>query len=240
MTVFPARPCWLMKSSSQATLRGSSPAEGSSSSQTSRRETQHGSQGHAFLLAAGKLVRGALAQFFDLQVAQRRFDQPFHFLLVHPKLERREGQFIPDGRHEQLHIAILENQADPAAELKVEGILQEGLFGQRFPESQHRPLAGKIKPIQNFEQGAFTGTVRTQDGQPFPRPDGQADVVQGRDLVVVVITESTHFKNRDCFHNSYPQISYFPNQMAAAAVMTTSVPANQSILRILKVSSVRG
>ena len=33
---------------------------------------------------------------------------------------------------------------------------------------------------------------------------------------------------------------YLPNQIATPAVSTTSMPASQSILRILKLSSVRG
>jgi len=31
---------------------------------------------------------------------------------------------------------------------------------------------------------------------PFTRPDRQADVVQGRDLVVVVVTDSVYIKDR--------------------------------------------
>ena len=70
----------------------------------------------------------------------------------------------------KLHVAVLEDQADPPAEFKIESIFQKGLFSQWAPECQNRTLAGKVQPIQDFEQRALPAAVRTQDGQPFPRP----------------------------------------------------------------------
>jgi len=99
-----------------------------------RRKPQHRSQGYAFLFAPESWCGARSRSFSICRSRSAASTSALHFLLVHPKLERSEGQFIPDGWHEQLHIAILENQADPAAEIEVEGILQEGLFSQWAPE----------------------------------------------------------------------------------------------------------
>lgn len=97
----------------------------------------------------------------------------FGFFGRESHIQRAEGCVFEDGGHEELVVAVLEDDADTAAE---DG---ERAFFDGCAVEQELPFHGEEDAAEVVEQGRFARTVAADEGDRFPRFDAEADVFQG-------------------------------------------------------------
>jgi|SRR5277367_742219 len=83
---------------------------------------QNRGEGDSFFLSAGEAMRGAMPEMSDLHKLQHRFDAPLDLIPRPFQLQRPEGDFIKNGRIEELHVGILKDQPNAPAEAVGESV----------------------------------------------------------------------------------------------------------------------
>ena len=112
-------------------LRGSSPAVGSSSSNTSGSSTRTDASATRFFSPPDKPMRRTTPQMTDLHQIQHRGDSLNDLLLRPAKLQRRKRHFIENRRVKKLNFRILKHQPHTPPEIESEFIPLERLRSER-------------------------------------------------------------------------------------------------------------
>ena len=76
--------------------------------------------GDALLLAARERVRRPVEELLDAQVLGHVAHAAADLVLRQAELQRPEGELVEDAGAEQLHVGVLEDEADPGAEVAAE------------------------------------------------------------------------------------------------------------------------
>jgi len=102
------------------------------------------------------------------------------------QLQGAEGYLIEDGGIEQLHVGILEHQANAATESQSEGVVEEMFFGDFVAAEPDGAGLAEDQSVQQAEQRGFAGSVGAQqcDAAAWRNVEGQ--VVDGGDAFVLV------------------------------------------------------
>ena len=95
---------------------------------------EHRGDGDALLLAAAKRVRRPVEQVLDAQLPRRLAHAALDLLAGEAELQRAEGQLVEGVGAEELHVGLLEDEADARAELPAVRRVLERLLGERRAE----------------------------------------------------------------------------------------------------------
>ncbi len=99
---------------------------------------------------------------------------------------RAEGDVLADGRHEELVVGVLEDDADLAADLGHVGA------ADREPGDGDGARASGEDAVQVQDEGGLAGAVRAEQGDPLAAPDGQVHPEEGLVAVGVGVGEAAH------------------------------------------------
>jgi len=95
-----------------------------------------------------------------------------HLVELEPHIQRPERDVVVDGRHEQLIVGVLEDQAHPLAHLT-------GRLGrQRDPIDCHRSSLRHEDAIHVEDECGFARPIRTEQRDPLSGGDRQVDSIQ--------------------------------------------------------------
>ena len=98
-----------------------------------------------------------------------------HFVLGQAELERPERELVLDARAEQLHVGVLEDEADPGAEVAAERRVLERLLRERSTEGEQLTRRREDEAVQHLEQRGLAGAVGADDGDVLTRFHREVD-----------------------------------------------------------------
>ena len=122
------------------------------------------------------MVRGPVDERFSPDLSEGAFDDGVEFGAGHTEVGRSEGDVLPDALHEQLVVGVLEDRADPAADLG------QVLLPHLQVTDPDRPGLQCQQPVQVQHEGGFAGTVRPEQCDPLTLSDRRGQPVE--DVVV--------------------------------------------------------
>ena len=134
---------------------------------------QRAGQGHALLLAAGKLV-DALVQMFAQ--AQQLHQLPHLTGGADPRLVLQAVRDVPIGVQVGEQGIILEHDVEAAP--------LHGRAAHVLPVKKDLAAVQFRQPQDDVQQRSLSAAGRPQDGDDFPFPDVQADAVQNGNSVI--------------------------------------------------------
>ena len=161
--------------------------------------TQGAHDGHALLLAAGKLAGVAVFLGQQTHAVQQGFGFLLH-LVLRALLHLGGGQqdVIQHGQVREQLVA-LEHHADALAQL---GQVLAAV-GDRFIAQPDAAALGGFQTIQTAQQGALAAAGRADHHDDLAGLDGKADVVQHRGLTIS-LDQMFNSQNRFCHVRSLP------------------------------------
>jgi len=141
-------------------------------------ENQHTGQSDALLLAAGKTVGYAVPEMGDAQAVENPGDALADVGLRPAELQWAKGHLVEYGGVEELHVGILEHEADFTAKATGESVFGEARFSQLAPAKSDAAGLRKTQAVQKAQKRGLAGAVRAKQGDPASPRNGKAEIVQ--------------------------------------------------------------
>jgi hypothetical protein len=104
-----------------------------------------------------------------------------------------ERDVLADGRHEELVVGVLEDDADPAPDLP-QALLVLGV--DELAAHVHRAETAVQDPVEVQDEGRLARPVGAEQRHALALADGDVHAVQGLGAVGVGVREAAHFKGR--------------------------------------------
>ncbi len=160
---------------------------------------EDGRDGHPAALSEGEVVWRAVLELRHADPLQG----PLHALLqlrpLQPGRRGPERHVLPDGRHEELVVRVLEDDADPAPDLGHVPLVH----GQ--PGDPHRAGAAGQDAVEVQHEGRLAGAVRPEQRDPLAARDREVDTEEGLVPVGVGEGQSGHVERRvHISHSDHP------------------------------------
>ena len=131
----------------------------------------HGDDGgdrDALLLAAGQGVGRPVQQLVDAQVGGDVGDEALDLVPGEAELQGAEGELVAHVGAEELHVGVLEDEADAGAEVAAERRVLERLLGERSAEGLDVAGAREDQSVEHLEQRRLARPVRADDATCWP------------------------------------------------------------------------
>ncbi|CAM5295258.1 hypothetical protein SHIRM173S_02535 [Streptomyces hirsutus] len=141
-------------------------------------------------------MRGPVLEPGHADQGQRPVDPLLQLLAPEPGRRRTERHVLPHGRHEELVVRVLEDDADPAPDLG-HVPLADGQSG----DGDGAGAAGQ-DAVEVQHQGRLAGAVRAEQRDPLAARDREADAEQG--LVAVRVGEGEAGDLQRSCHSTHP------------------------------------
>ena len=94
------------------------------------------------------------------------------------QLQRAEGELVAHVGAEELHVGVLEDEADAGAEVAAERRVLERLLGERRAEGDDLAGAGEDEAVEHLEQRRLARAVGADDGDVLAGRDGEVEAGQ--------------------------------------------------------------
>lgn len=170
---------------------------------------QHGGERHPPALADAQVVRRPGGGVGHADRGEALLDPGLELGAGEPEVRRAEGDVPADRGHEELVVGVLEDDADPSADL-AEVVVVDG-------QAVHDDAAGvgTQDPVEVQHEGGLARAVRPEDGEPLARSHPQVQAVQRPVAVRVGERHPSHLDGgRRAHHRSE----------ATGRVTTTALP----------------
>ena len=110
-------------------------------------------------------------------------------VLGQAELQRPEGQLVEDAGTEQLHVGVLEDEADARAEVAAERRVLERLLRERRAEGEDLSLRREDEAVEHLEQRGLAGAVGADDGDVLPGLDREVDPGERRSAGAIRVAD---------------------------------------------------
>ncbi len=152
---------------------------------------------------------------------ERLTDAGVEFRSAQAEVRGPESHVVADGRHEQLVVGVLEDDAHPAADL-----------GQGVPADRHTGDLDRATPgadvapedsVEVQHEGRLAGTVGPEQGHPFAAVDVQIDPGQCACAIGIGEGEAADVEHRSRHRPTTPHRAAIAATAGSAAAAMTSV-----------------
>ena len=162
---------------------------------------EDGGQGGAAALPAREVHRRPVGELRHADGLERLLDPQRQLRLGDPEVGRPERDVVGDGRHEQLVVGVLEDDADAPADLL------DVLAGDLHPADPHGARARPVHAIEVQHERRLARPVRPEQRDPLAALDAQVHAEEGLVAVGVRERQPRDLEGRDRHQAQYPDIA---------------------------------